>query len=69
MTEKECVIKLQLQLQRDNIRIFSGYMLNNIHLFLLCMLLMSKKPSSVISSQGRLVKFDDILRLLVGSFV
>ncbi len=43
-------------------------MLNNIH-FVALYALKCTMPSFVISSQGRLVKSDAVLMLLIGSFV
>ncbi len=45
-----------------------GYMLNNIH-FIALHVVMYTMLSFDISSQGRLVKFDPILMLLIGSLV
>ncbi len=43
-------------------------MLNNIH-FVASHVLMCTMPSFAISSQGRLVKFDAILMILIGCLV
>ncbi len=45
-----------------------SYMLNNI-LFVALHVLMCTVPSFAISSQGRLVKFDAVLMLLIGCLI